>query len=99
MACPRRAGGRVVDAAAAAQARPACPSAEEEAAIRRGEEPEGWSPARGAQVGRDPEPEPARDTPTSTATRARPAERRGASDRSAKAGFFEVSGWLSRSSG
>jgi hypothetical protein len=76
----------VVDATAA-QARPARPGAEEEAVIRRGEEPEGWSPARGAQVGRDPEP--AR-YPDLDGRPRRPAG--GASDRLRPRRFFEVSG-------
>ncbi len=45
-------GGQIVDATVV-QARPARLSAEEKAAIRRGEEPEGWSPARRAQIDRD----------------------------------------------
>ena len=45
-------GGQIVDATVV-QARRARLTAEEKAAIRRGEEPEGWSPARRAQVDRD----------------------------------------------
>ena len=45
-------GGQIVDATVV-QARPARLRAEEKAAIRRGEEPEGWSPARRAQIDRD----------------------------------------------
>jgi hypothetical protein len=45
-------GGQIIDATAV-RARPARLTAEEKAAIRRGEEPEGWSPARRAQIDRD----------------------------------------------
>ena len=45
-------GGQIVDATVI-QARPARLTAEEKAAIRRGEEPEGWTPARKAQIDRD----------------------------------------------
>jgi len=45
-------GGQIVDATVV-QARRARLTAEEKAAIRQGEEPEGWSPARRAQVDRD----------------------------------------------
>jgi transposase, IS5 family len=45
-------GGQIVDATVV-QARPARLTAEEKAAIRCGEEPEGWSPARRAQIDRD----------------------------------------------
>ncbi len=45
-------GGQIVDATVI-QARPARLTAEEKAAICRGEEPEGWSPARRGQIDRD----------------------------------------------
>jgi transposase len=45
-------GGQIVDATVV-QARRARLTAEEKAAIRQGEEPEGWPPARRAQVDRD----------------------------------------------
>ncbi len=45
-------GGQIVDATVI-QARPARLTAEEKAAVRRGEEPEGWIPARRAQIDRD----------------------------------------------
>ena len=45
-------GGRIVDATIV-QARPARLTAEEKAAVRRGETPAGWSPARRAQIDRD----------------------------------------------
>ena len=45
-------GGQIIDATVV-QARPARLTAEEKAAIRRGEEPEGWTPARKAQIDRD----------------------------------------------
>jgi transposase, IS5 family len=45
-------GGQIIDATVV-QARPARLTAEEKAAVRRGEEPAGWSPARKAQIDRD----------------------------------------------
>lgn len=45
-------GGQIVDATVV-RARPARLTAEEKAAVRRGEEPAGWSPARKAQIDRD----------------------------------------------
>ena len=45
-------GGQILDATVV-QARPARLTAEEKAAIRGGETPAGWSPARRAQIDRD----------------------------------------------
>jgi IS5 family transposase len=45
-------GGQIVDATVV-QARPARLTAEEKAAVRRGETPDGWPPARRAQIDRD----------------------------------------------
>lgn len=45
-------GGQIVDATVI-QARPARLTADEKAMVRRGEEPEGWTPARKAQIDRD----------------------------------------------
>ena len=45
-------GGQIVDATVV-QARTARLTAEEKAAVRRGEEPAGWTPAREAQIDRD----------------------------------------------
>jgi IS5 family transposase len=70
---PRSMGGQIVDATIV-QARPARLTAEEKAAVRQGDTPADWSPARRAQIDREarwtlrrgrkrPPPEPGSSTP------------------------------------